>query len=52
MQSAFLAGLIALAQRETGAQSITIPAGVVDRDELRRVVVALKCARDERRQAA
>ena len=52
MQAAFLSGLLDWVQRETGAESITIPAGVVDRDELRRVVVALKCARDERRQAA
>jgi hypothetical protein len=31
---------------------IAIPTGVVDPAELRQVIVALKCARDERRQAA
>jgi hypothetical protein len=52
MQSAFLAGLLDWAQRETGDELIAIPTGVVDPAELRQVIVALKCARDERRQAA
>jgi hypothetical protein len=46
METAFLAGLVDLAQRETGDESISLPSGPVEPRELRRVVVALLRARD------
>jgi hypothetical protein len=51
MQSAFLAGLIALAQRETGDSSSANPVGVVAPHELREALITLKCPRGERREA-
>jgi hypothetical protein len=47
MESAFLAGLIDLARRETGAESIALPTGAVKPHELRQAVAALLCAKGE-----
>lgn len=41
---AFLAALLRWAQRQAGAKRVMLPAGAVDADELRKVVVALVCA--------
>jgi hypothetical protein len=51
-ECAFLTALLRLAPRQTRAESIMLPAGEVNARELRRVVVALLCGRDERRDAA
>jgi hypothetical protein len=47
MESAFLAGLIDLARRETSAESIALPTGAVKPHELRQAVVALMRAKGE-----
>ena len=47
MQSAFLAGLVDLAQRETRAELIALPTGAVKPHELRQAVAALLCAKGE-----
>jgi hypothetical protein len=44
MESAFLAGLVDLAQRETDDAAIALPTGVVEPGELRQAIVALTCA--------
>jgi hypothetical protein len=44
---AFLAALFVWARRRTGAKPIAIPSGVVDPRELRRVLIALLCAREK-----
>jgi hypothetical protein len=47
MQSAFRDALLHWAQRETRAeQPIALPAGAVDPVELRKVTIALVCARE------
>jgi hypothetical protein len=51
MQSAFLAGLLALAQRATGDSSSANPVGVVVPHELREALITLKCPRGERSEA-
>jgi hypothetical protein len=48
LADAFLAVLLRWVQRQTRAESITLPVGAVDPLELRQVVVALVCARNER----
>jgi hypothetical protein len=51
MQAAFLAGLLDLAQRETGAESIVLPTGHVEPGEIRQAIVALVRAKVERGDA-
>jgi hypothetical protein len=49
MQHAFLRALLAWARHEThGTQLIVIPAGRVDPEELRAVMIGLLCARFQR----
>ena len=48
MQAAFLAGLLDLAQRETGDAAIALPTGVVEPREIRQALVALMRAKGER----
>jgi hypothetical protein len=52
MQWAFLKALLHWAQLQTRAEPIAVPAGVVDPNELRQVLVNLLCARNEQRGAA
>jgi hypothetical protein len=52
LADAFLRALFAWARRQTRDQRITLPAGAVDPNELRQVLVNLLCARNEQRGAA
>jgi hypothetical protein len=45
MAAAFLAGVVRWAAQQSHTKRVALPGGQVDADELRRVVVALTCAR-------